>query len=104
MSEGRKNDSEKIPVDLVPSEAIFRIGEVLAFGAKKYDRHNWRKGISYSRLIAAAQRHILAFNAGENLDPESNLSHVAHAACCLLFLLEFDAKRPDLDDRYKGEK
>lgn len=97
---GTKHDAAKIPLDLLPSEALFRIAEVLAQGAKKYGRNNWRNGLSYSRLIAAALRHLLAFNAGENLDPETNLSHLCHASCCLLFLIEQLKTHPELDDRY----
>ena len=74
---------------------------VLAFGAEKYAEHNWRKGFVWSRPLSAAMRHITAFNAGEDKDPESGLSHLAHAACCIMFLLEFEKTRKELDDRYK---
>jgi hypothetical protein len=74
---------------------------VLKFGAIKYAEHNWRKGFAWSRPLAAAMRHILAFNAGEDKDPESGLSHLAHAACCIMFLLEFEKTHRELDDRYK---
>ena len=40
-------------------------------------------------------------NDGEDKDPESGLSHLAHAACCIMFLLEFEKTHPELDDRYK---
>lgn len=99
---GTKHDAAKIPVDLFPEEAILRISEVLAFGAAKYGRHNWRQGIVYSRVYAAALRHLLAWSAGEQCDSESGLSHLAHAGACVAFLLEFEKTRPDLDDRWKG--
>jgi hypothetical protein len=74
---------------------------VLKFGAQKYAEHNWRAGFAWSRPLSAAMRHITAFNAGEDKDPESGLSHLAHAACCIMFLLEFEKTHPHLDDRYK---
>jgi hypothetical protein len=80
------------------------VSTVLAFGAKKYGEHNWRKGISQSRLIGAALRHTFAFLRGEDKDAESGLSHLYHAGCCLMFAAEMLHTRPDLDDRYKGEK
>lgn len=97
---GLKYDENKIPVDLLPTEALLRIAEVLDFGRRKYSSHNWRQGILYSRVIAAAMRHLLAYNNSEDKDPESNLSHLAHAACCIMFLLEFEKTHPELDDRY----
>jgi hypothetical protein len=101
MSEGgTKHDGGKEPLDLLSSHALLEISKVLGFGAKKYNSHNWRNGISYSRLYAAALRHLLAWNNGESEDPESSISHISHAACNLMFLLEFIKTRPDLDDRY----
>lgn len=62
--------------------------------------NNWRGGIKWSRLIDAALRHIHAFNAGEDYDTETGISHLAHARCCLAFLLEFTQTHKELDDRY----
>jgi hypothetical protein len=102
---GLKYDSEKPPVDLVPSAAILEIAKVLEFGSKKYAKWNWAKGINYTRLLAAAMRHILAYKEGEDKDAESNLSHIAHACCCLSFLLSFESRGlVHLDDRPKLEK
>lgn len=100
-SEGIKYDSDKAPMSLLSREALEQTAQVLAFGAKKYAAHNWRKGFQWSRPLSAAQRHLLAFQDGEDKDPESGLSHLAHAACCIMFLLEFEKTHPELDDRYK---
>ena len=64
----------------------------MEFGAKKYDRKNWAKVDDKERYIAAPLRHILAYQQGEKLDKESGISHLAHAICSLLFLLELDNK------------
>lgn len=96
-----KFDQDKLPLHLLSTEALNQTAAVLAFGADKYAAHNWRKGFLWSRPLAAAMRHITAFNAGEDKDPESGLSHLAHAACCIMFLLEFEKTHPELDDRYK---
>ena len=84
---GVKFDLEKPMLDLIPYDSLEEIGKVLNFGAKKYDRANWANGISYSRLISASLRHINQFNKGEDKDPESQASHIANAACNLIFLL-----------------
>ena len=96
-----KFDQDKLPLHLLSTEAMNQTAAVLAFGAQKYAEHNWRKGFAWSRPLSAAMRHITAFNAGEDTDPESGLSHLAHAACCIMFLLEFEKTHQDLDDRYK---
>jgi hypothetical protein len=98
---GTKHDDNKIPLELLSPIALDMIGEVLKFGATKYDSHNWRKGFGWSRLIGAALRHILAFMRGQDNDPETGLSHIAHAGCCIMFLLEHIADDLGSDDRYK---
>lgn len=97
---GLKLDNGKAPMSLLDRHALEQIAMVLKFGAAKYERDNWRKGISYTRLTDAALRHIFAFVDGEDKDPESNLSHIAHAGCCILFLLRMIRDRRDLDDRH----
>ncbi len=98
-----KFDTEKPRMELLDPKALTGLGQVLTFGAKKYAAHNWREGIHYSRLIAAAQRHLLAIMDGEDIDPESGLMHVDHLGCCWMFLSNMMKTRPDLDDRYKGK-
>ena len=98
---GLKYDSEKVPLDLLSTAWLWGTAAVLAFGAKKYSKHNWREGLEQSRLMAAALRHITAYNAGEDLDPETGLSHLTHASCCLMFAYEMRLTHPELDDRYR---
>lgn len=99
---GVKFDTDKPRMDLLDAYAIEQLSLVLGFGAIKYDAHNWRKGLSKSRLIAAALRHLFAYLRGEDKDSESGLSHVAHAMCCCMFLLGLE-HRNDLDDRWKED-
>lgn len=106
-SGGMKFDTGKTMMGLVPPLAVEAIAEVMTYGAKKYAPHNWSKGIVYSRLIDALDRHLNSWkNCYESdLDPESNLNHLAHAACCLSFLLHFEVIKNkynvqhNLDDR-----
>lgn len=69
---------------------------VLMFGDSKYGRDNWRKGLHYTRLLDAALRHIIAFADGEDLDPETGESHLAHAKCCMSMVM---AMPKEWDDR-----
>jgi hypothetical protein len=99
---GKKFDKGKAMMDLVPSEAIEELAQVMTFGANKYGRGNWAEGIPVSKLLAAAMRHLNTFNSasGQDLDDESNLSHLAHAATNLLFASWMQKHRPELDDRW----
>lgn len=90
-----KNDAGKPPISLIPRKAIEDEAVVFGFGAGKYGVNNWRKGLSYRRLVDAALRHVLAFAAGEDLDLESNLPHLAHARACLAMLSVMDERWDD---------
>ena len=97
---GIKYDDDKPRMALLSTYALIETAKVLNYGAQKYGDDNWRGGISARRLISAALRHILAFNDGEDNDPETGLSHLAHAMCMLMFELESSVTHPELDDRY----
>lgn len=96
-----KNDHDKLPWDLLPVRATEGMLRVLQFGANKYAPHNWRKGFNWTRLIAAAFRHLSAIARGEDVDSESGLPHVDHLACCVAFLSEHQQDSLGVDDRYK---
>ena len=103
MSQAKKFDGEKVRMELLSVPAMMGTAQVLTFGAHKYDSHNWRKGFEWSRLYGALLRHVTASMDGETNDPESGLSHLDHAACCLMFLQEHEKCGLGTDDRYKRE-
>lgn len=84
---------------LLPWPAVAQIAEVYAFGASKYADHNWLKGYDWSLSFDAMMRHVSAFWAGEDADPESGLPHMAHAGFHVLALLTFAESHAELDDR-----
>ena len=88
---GKKFDIEKPMYNLIPVKAESEMVDVLTFGAKKYGPKNWRAvDNAEDRYIAAAMRHIAAYRAGDVKDNESGKHHLAHAMCCLSFIIEFD--------------
>ena len=104
MSEGIKYDSAKPRMNLLPPKAIMEVAKVLTFGAEKYDAENWRKlDDLQNRYTAGALRHIFAHMDGEQLDPETNLSHLAHALCCLLFKLEIELENAKIEEEKPRE-
>ena len=97
---GSKHDQDKPPLGLIDRTFLWGLARVLAFGAKKYSAHNWRLGITTDRLYDALQRHVTAWNDGEDIDAESGLHHLDHAACELMFLRWTIEKKPELDKRH----
>ena len=86
---GSKHDSGKPLMGAVPPNALLAVARVLTFGAEKYGRDNWRQVENAgARYLDAALRHINAYQRGEAADPESGESHLAHAVCSLMFMLE----------------
>lgn len=96
-----KFDHGKPPISLIPTLPLMEVAKVMGHGANKYGAYNWRGGLEYSRYLSAAMRHILAFQEGENTDPESHQHHLAHAICSLMFVIEWQATQTGEDDRYK---
>ena len=90
---GRKFDGNKPQYGLLPPLALRATVDVLTFGAEKYEPDNWKfVPDSKRRYFDALQRHLWAYKDGEKIDPESNMHHLAHAMCCLMFLYEHDVK------------
>ena len=88
-----KHDTDKLRYDLLPFAAVDSVVEVLNFGAAKYAPDNWQKLPDFERrYFAAAMRHLSKYQQGEPTDQESGLSHLSHAACCLMFLLWKEAQ------------
>lgn len=98
---GKKDDKQKPMIDLIPIEFTIGTAKALNFGANKYGKHNYRKGITYSRLLAAAKRHIDLELAGIKADKDTKEPHW-HNACASLAMYAFMVThRKDMDDRYK---
>ncbi len=88
---GVKYDNGKPQWSLLPFRALTQVVEVLTYGAKKYAPDNWKKvPDARRRYIDAGFRHFTAYAAGETHDPETGKHHLAHAICCLLYLVAFD--------------
>jgi len=88
---GKKADAGKLPWHLLPLGPMRETVEVLQHGAAKYGSENWKHVLNArDRYYDAAMRHLTTWYDGQARDDESGRSHLAHAMCCLLFLLWFD--------------
>lgn len=79
--------------------ALEILGKVTGWGAEKYEAYNYLKGYNFSWLFNAMMRHMLAFWAGEDNDPESGLPHMAHAMWHAGALVSFVERGIGVDDR-----
>ena len=106
MATAKKNDKKdnKIPLEFLELDAIADMCRVFAFGATKYGRNNYFLGHNVTQLTSAGMRHLLAYQNGEDLDPESGLSHLGHAMCCVAMLIKQLALGTSKDDRHKEEE
>ena len=85
---GKKYDAGKRRWSLLPLKDVEEIVDILEFGAQKYAPDNW-KSVPHAkqRYFDAMMRHLMAWWDGESKDQESGLRHLAHAGCCLMFLM-----------------
>lgn len=97
-------DDGKPPLAALPWAGVREVAMVQAYGHSKYhDYNNYRKGMEVTRNLSCAVRHISEFMEGNDLDPESNRNHLAHAACRVLFVLQNIHDGVAIDDRYKKQ-
>ena len=81
--------------------AITEVAEVASYGANKYSRHNWKRGLKVRDVASSMLRHLVAFMNGDDIDDESGLRHTGAIAWNALVLAEM-AQRYDMDDRDNG--
>lgn len=77
---------DKVRMSLLEPEFLEKVAAVLTDGAKKYSTDNWKKCPDKSLYVDALLRHINAWQQGESVDKDTGISHLAHAACNLMFL------------------
>jgi len=96
---GARANAGKAEYHQIPLWALEGVAQVLMYGAKKYKKGNWAKGMAWSIPFDCAMRHLAAWQAGEELDAESNCSHLDHALTNLIFLAAYRKLYPEGDDR-----
>lgn len=90
----------KPPLSLIPGLARVHLAEAFRDGAVKYGAANWRQDpVTTSTYLNAAERHIISWQDGEETAADSGVHHLAHAAACLLILLDAQSAGSLQDDR-----
>jgi hypothetical protein len=86
---------DDVRYDLISPFGLQRLAVTYAEGARKYDDHNWRKGMPFSVLLNHIINHLTLYLAREN-----GTDHLAHAAWGLFALMEQEETNPDMNDLY----
>lgn len=90
----------KVPMSTVSAPVLAEVGVAMLEGARKYGRHNYRaSGVRASVYYDAALRHIMQWWEGEDIDPDSGLSHVTKAITSLIVLRDSTIQGTFNDDR-----
>lgn len=90
----------KPPLGLIPGSARVVLSQAFADGVAKYGPANWRVDpVSASTYINAAERHLTSWYDGEEAAQDSGVHHLAHAAACLLILIDAQMNGTLNDDR-----
>ena len=92
--------SKKPPHSTVSQAVMAEVGVGMLEGSIKYGRHNYREiGVRAEVYYDATRRHIDAWWEGEDVDPDSGLSHVTKAICSLVVLRDAMIQDKLFDDR-----
>ena len=100
MGGGMRYNSGKAELHQVPSSLKYAVAKCLMYGEQKYEKSNWRQGMSWMTVSDCLDRHMTSWMDGEEVDEESGLPHLYHAACNIAFLIEYSNTCPELDDRH----
>lgn len=91
---------KKVPFSTIPAPVLAEVGLAMLEGARKYGRHNYRTaGVRASVYYDALLRHVTAWWEGEDIDPDSGLSHIVKAIACLVVLRDSMYRGNWQDDR-----
>lgn len=102
MGGGLRYNTGKAELHQVPTSLKYAVAKTLMYGAQKYEKGNWRKGMNWTTVSDCLERHMACWLDGEEVDEESGLPHLYHAACNIAFLIEYAQTCPELDDRFKA--
>ncbi len=94
-----KHDSGKARHSLIPFEVLDGLARLYTKGAEKYEARNWEKGMEWSRLYDALQRHVLAWFDGQDHCPEDGQHHLLSVLWCAAALYTYQARAVGTDDR-----
>lgn len=100
---GRKDDTGKPDLSLIPRVALVKCAEAFMVGEKKYSRYNYCAGMAASRVVAALQRHAASWFDGEETDSKDGQHHLGSVMACAAMLLRMQELGTLDDDRFRPQ-
>jgi len=97
QNKGLRYNEGKPKWGLVHFKSLEPMVRVLEYGAKKYSPDNWKKGLDKKEILESMMRHIAALMDGEEIDPETGITHMGNIQCNAMFYNYFTA----LEDEYQ---
>ena len=89
----------KPATDLLPPDVLLAVAGLFAASAAKHAGRDINAPRPWSADYASLQRHLLAFWAGADADPESGQAQALHIAARALMLAASVLRYPEQDDR-----
>lgn len=90
----------KAPMSVLPMQVVYEAALGMYEGALKYGAFNYRiAGVRASVYYDAIQRHLNQWWEGEDIDPDSNISHVTKAITALMVMRDAMLNDKFNDDR-----
>ena len=95
----KRYNNGKPEVSQLSPQFVMDLADLMTQSAKKYGKFNWAKGQDFCTPLDSCYRHLLKFQAGQDLDDESGKSHLLHAAANIMIMYHSQLFHKDLDDR-----
>ena len=90
----------KAPMSTVSATVLLEVGLAMLEGAAKYGKFNYRAvGVRSSVYYDATMRHLMSWYEGEDVDPDSGMSHITKAIASLVVLRDAMIQGMVDDDR-----
>ncbi len=90
----------KVPLGLLPAAGKIHGALSMQSGSKKYGPYNWRESnVRMSIYLDAIERHLLALRDGEDLAPDSGVTHLGHIIASASIILDAEGTKTLIDDR-----
>jgi hypothetical protein len=85
MEQSLRYNTGKPQWSLVDFKSLEPLVRVMEYGAQKYARENWKKGLDLNQILESLSRHLFALMSGEQIDPESGCEHIGNIMANAMF-------------------